>query len=390
MWVVIGLSIVFAALSLLNTAAMATAERRGELATIRLLGGTRWQAIRMVALELAPIVVVGLVAGAAVAAVSVMGVPEGVRGIALGVSATLVAGLAAGAALLGLAAGAVTARKAMRVSPAGGDAGEGVRMDRMARSVLVVDDSAPFRATARALLEARGYRVVGAVADGGEALAAVAALRPDAVLLDISLPDTDGIAVAGRLSGDGGPAVVLVSTLDAAALRQRRRALGRPRLPAQGRPHLARAGGAAGAAVRPVRIVIAEDQALLREGMVRLLEDAGFEVVAEAGDAPDLLRKVGAHKPDLAIVDVQMPPGNEDDGLRAALEIRATQAGDRRARALPVRRGALRGRPRRRRRRRGVGYLLKDRVADFARVRRGGPPRRRRRRRARSRPSSRT
>ena len=68
----------------------------------------------------------------------------------------------------------------------------------MARSVLVVDDSAPFRATARALLEARGYRVVGAVADGGEALAAVAALRPDAVLLDINLPDADGVAVAGR------------------------------------------------------------------------------------------------------------------------------------------------------------------------------------------------
>ncbi len=237
-------------------------------------------------------------------------------------------------------------------------------MDRMARSVLVVDDSAPFRATARALLEARGYRVVGAVADGGEALAAVEALRPDAVLLDISLPDTDGIAVAGRLSGDGGPAVVLVSTLDPAALGERRRALGRPRLPAQGRPHLARAGGAAGAAVT-VRIVIAEDQALLREGMVRLLEDAGFEVVAEAGDAPDLLRKVGAHKPDLAIVDVQMPPGNEDDGLLAALEIRATRpeigvlvlsqfAEERYAVDLvgdePTR----------------VGYLLKDRVADFA------------------------
>ena len=92
-------------------------------------------------------------------------------------------------------------------------------MDRMARSVLVVDDSAPFRATARALLEARGYRVVGAVADGGEALAAVESLRPDAVLLDINLPDADGIAVAGVLSGAGGPAVVLVSTLDPAALR---------------------------------------------------------------------------------------------------------------------------------------------------------------------------
>jgi len=74
-------------------------------------------------------------------------------------------------------------------------------MARMARTVLVVDDSAPFRATARALLEARGYRVVGTAADGGEALAAVEALRPDAVLLDINLPDTDGIALAGRLTG---------------------------------------------------------------------------------------------------------------------------------------------------------------------------------------------
>ena len=68
-----------------------------------------------------------------------------------------------------------------------------------------------------------------------------------------------------------------------------------------------------------MRIVIGEDQALLRQGIVRLLADAGFEVVAEAADAPDLLRKVGAHKPDVAIVDVQMPPDNTDDGLRAAL-----------------------------------------------------------------------
>src|SRR3954469_4673478 len=117
-WVIIGLSIAFAALSLVNTAAMVTAERRGELATIRLLGGTRLQAIRTVALELAPIVAVGLIAGASVAAIAVMGVPAGVRGIELTVSATLVAGLAAGAALLGLAAGVVTARKAIRVTPA--------------------------------------------------------------------------------------------------------------------------------------------------------------------------------------------------------------------------------------------------------------------------------
>ena len=117
-WLVIGLSVAFAALALVNTAAMATAERRGELATIRLLGGTAGQATRMVALELAPVVLVALLAGAAIAGVAIMGVPNGVRGIPLSVPAALAGGLAAGAALLGLAAGAVTARLALRTSPA--------------------------------------------------------------------------------------------------------------------------------------------------------------------------------------------------------------------------------------------------------------------------------
>ena len=114
-----------------------------------------------------------------------------------------------------------------------------------------------------------------------------------------------------------------------------------------------------------MRVVIAEDQALLRQGIVRLLADAGFEVVAEAADAPDLLRKVAAHKPDVAIVDVQMPPDNTDDGLRAALQIRETQpdvgvlvlsqyAEERYAVDLI---GANAE---------GVGYLLKDRVTDFS------------------------
>jgi DNA-binding NarL/FixJ family response regulator len=71
-----------------------------------------------------------------------------------------------------------------------------------------------------------------------------------------------------------------------------------------------------------MRIVVAEDSVLLREGIVRLLEDAGFEVVGQAGDAEDLVRKVSAHKPDVAIVDIRMPPTGTDDGLRAALEIR--------------------------------------------------------------------
>ncbi len=71
-----------------------------------------------------------------------------------------------------------------------------------------------------------------------------------------------------------------------------------------------------------MRVVIAEDQVLLREGLVALLADQGIEVVAQAEDAAGLLRVVGGHKPDLAIVDVRMPPTFTDEGLRAALELR--------------------------------------------------------------------
>ena len=72
-----------------------------------------------------------------------------------------------------------------------------------------------------------------------------------------------------------------------------------------------------------VRVVIADDSVLLREGIARLLVESGFEVVGQAGDAEDLLRKVGAHKPDIAVVDVRMPPTHTDEGLRAAHRIRA-------------------------------------------------------------------
>ncbi len=68
------------------------------------------------------------------------------------------------------------------------------------------------------------------------------------------------------------------------------------------------------AAMQPVRVMIAEDQLLLREGLGRLLAESGFEVVAQAADAPDLLRKVAAHHPDVAIAHVQMPPNHSDDG----------------------------------------------------------------------------
>jgi DNA-binding NarL/FixJ family response regulator len=70
------------------------------------------------------------------------------------------------------------------------------------------------------------------------------------------------------------------------------------------------------------RVVIGEDDVLFREGIALLLVQAGFDVVAQAGDARDLVRKALAHKPDVAVVDIQMPPDRKDDGLRAALELR--------------------------------------------------------------------
>jgi DNA-binding NarL/FixJ family response regulator len=86
----------------------------------------------------------------------------------------------------------------------------------MPQTVLIVDDHAGFRMAARALLEADGYRVVGESATGGEGLAAAERLRPDLVLLDIGLPDVDGIEVTRRLARNGGgPAVVLTSSRDA-------------------------------------------------------------------------------------------------------------------------------------------------------------------------------
>src|SRR3954462_11170569 len=119
------------------------------------------------------------------------------------------------------------------------------------------------------------------------------------------------------------------------------------------------------AAAPPVRVVVGEDQPLVRAGVVRALEEEGFEVVAVAGGAPDLLRKTLAHKPDVVVTDIQMPPDNTDDGLRAAIEIRATQpdVGVLVLSQYPEERYAvdLIGDSAA-----GVGYLLKDRVTDFS------------------------
>ncbi len=76
-----------------------------------------------------------------------------------------------------------------------------------------------------------------------------------------------------------------------------------------------------------MRVVIVEDNALLREGIVALLRERGVDVVAQADDAPGLLRIVGGHKPDVAIVDVRLPPTFTDDGVRAAIEARAKHPG---------------------------------------------------------------
>src|ERR1700749_5295668 len=112
-----------------------------------------------------------------------------------------------------------------------------------------------------------------------------------------------------------------------------------------------------------MRVVIGEDDVLLREGIARLLVEAGFEVVAQAGDAPDLLRKGLAHRPSVVIADVNMPPGHGDDGLQAAVALRhqRPETGvlvlsqyyeERYALDLIGERAD------------GVGYLLKERVGD--------------------------
>jgi putative ABC transport system permease protein len=116
-WMIIALTALFAALALVNTAAMVTAERRHELATIRLLGGSAAQVARMVALELAATVAAALAAGGAIVAVATAGVPRGVTGVPLAVPGGLTLTLVAGIVVLGLAATTVAARLALRASP---------------------------------------------------------------------------------------------------------------------------------------------------------------------------------------------------------------------------------------------------------------------------------
>jgi DNA-binding NarL/FixJ family response regulator len=120
-----------------------------------------------------------------------------------------------------------------------------------------------------------------------------------------------------------------------------------------------------GAAEGALRIVVADDDALLREGLASLLQEAGHVVVGRARDAPDLLLKVRSYVPDIAIVDVRMPPGNADDGLLAAAAIRREHASVSvlvlSQHVEPTYMLELVGDDAS-----GVGYLLKDRVRDVA------------------------
>ena len=114
---------------------------------------------------------------------------------------------------------------------------------------------------------------------------------------------------------------------------------------------------------RPLRVIVGEDDVLMREGIVRLLAEAGLNVVAQAGDADDLLGKTLAYRPDIVVVDVQMPPNREDDGLIAAMELRRRQPAlgvlvlsqfNEESYALDL----IGDNPE------SVGYLLKERVGD--------------------------
>ncbi len=114
-----------------------------------------------------------------------------------------------------------------------------------------------------------------------------------------------------------------------------------------------------------MRVVLADDSVLLREGIARLLEDGGFDVVGQAGNADELMLKVRSYKPDVAIVDIRMPPTHTDEGLRAAQEIREKHPGTgvlvlsqyvEAGYALDLLADSAEG----------VGYLLKDRVSDVA------------------------
>ncbi len=212
-------------------------------------------------------------------------------------------------------------------------------------TILIVDDDPRFRAQARDVLAADGFSVIGEAVDGASGLEAAQTLRPDFVLLDIGL---------GRAHVKPGRARVRSTPCQ--------RPL--PWLHPQG-TDLRDGHPGAGRSPVTLRLVLADDSILVREGVARLLAEAGFDVVAQVGEADALLRATREHLPDVAIVDIRMPPTHTDEGLRAAEAIRAehgtavgilvlSQHVEPSFALRLVSDGAG-----------GVGYLLKDRIRDL-------------------------
>jgi DNA-binding NarL/FixJ family response regulator len=250
-------------------------------------------------------------------------------------------------------------------------------------SVLIVDDDPAFLDLAARIVRELGIPVVVRAPDAATAIRLAEETRPEGALVDVGLPDRDGIDLAYELATlPWKPTVVLTSSDGdaAAAIVSRPGVPSIPFVPKDSLTNgsLPRHFGREYAALDPyrseeyrdpvtereqLRVVIGEDDVLLREGIARILVEVGFDVVSQAGDAESFLRKALAHRPDVAVVDIQMPPGHQDDGLRAALELRrslpdtgvlvlSTHYDDRYAADL-IGDSAE-----------GVGYLLKERVGD--------------------------
>jgi len=259
----------------------------------------------------------------------------------------------------------------------------------MAVTVLIVDDHPSFRRFARLLLEQAGFSVVGEADDCASGLAAAERLRPQVILLDVMLPDGSGIEIAAALADRclDGTRVVLTSSRSAADLGVTleeapvRGFIAKDAFTGEAFAELVEAASVNGTGVVPgrlstaagaiatgsgptaLRVVIADDAALLRQGIARLLTDAGMDVCGQAEDASGLMRLVEAERPDIAIVDIRMPPTHTDEGLVAARLIGDRYPGtgvlvlSQYVEAAYVLR-LVEGNEG------GMGYLLKDRVLD--------------------------
>ena len=265
----------------------------------------------------------------------------------------------------------------------------------MYRRLLIVDDNSAFRAAARQLLERGGFVVVaeadsgaGAVQEAGapprfgarrRSATGLRRLRgrrealpprpgspghPDIEPRRIRFRGADGGQPRARLHPEGRP----LRSRDRSAARfirlirplRRRSRLSATLRSVDVQHHDQKPGEEA-----RIRVVLADDSVLLREGIASLLERKGFEIVGQSGTAEDLLLKVRSYSPDIAIVDIKMPPTHTDEGLRAAKEIREKHPGTavlvlsqyvEEGYALELLQDSAEG----------VGYLLKDRVYDLA------------------------